>query len=53
MRDFPPERMEAVCGIPAATLREVARVYATSRASIIFWGMGISQHVHGTDNRAA
>src|SRR6266853_1771716 len=29
---------------------EVARLYATSRASIIMWGMGISQHVHGTDN---
>ena len=47
---FSPERMEAVCGIKAATLREVARLYAGSRASIIFWGMGISQHVHGTDN---
>src|SRR5437763_15296728 len=42
--------MEAVCGIPAETIKEVARVYARSRASIIFWGMGISQHVHGTDN---
>lgn len=48
--DFPPEKMEAVCGIPAATIREVARLYARSRASIIFWGMGVSQHVHGTDN---
>jgi len=42
--------MAPVCGVPAETLREVARLYATSRASIIFWGMGISQHVHGTDN---
>ncbi len=48
--DFTPEKMEAVCGIEAATLREVARLYARSKASIIFWGMGISQHVHGTDN---
>ncbi|QCI64858.1 formate dehydrogenase subunit alpha [Phreatobacter stygius] len=47
---FPPEEMAAVCGIPAETLKEVARAYARSRASIIFWGMGISQHVHGTDN---
>ncbi|HEY6927374.1 MAG TPA: molybdopterin-dependent oxidoreductase, partial [Steroidobacteraceae bacterium] len=47
---FSPEKMAAVCGIDAETLREVARLYATSRASIIFWGMGISQHVHGTDN---
>jgi formate dehydrogenase major subunit len=50
IRDFPPEKMEKLCGIPAATIREVARLYARSRASIIFWGMGISQHVHGTDN---
>ncbi len=50
IKEFSPERMAAVCGIPAQTLREVARLYARSRASIIFWGMGISQHVHGTDN---
>src|SRR5664280_2040731 len=48
--EFTPEKMEPICGIPAQTLREVARMYARSRASIIFWGMGISQHVHGTDN---
>ena len=47
---FSPEAMEGVCGIPAATIREVARAFATSRASMILWGMGVSQHVHGTDN---
>jgi formylmethanofuran dehydrogenase subunit B/formate hydrogenlyase subunit 6/NADH:ubiquinone oxidoreductase subunit I/ferredoxin len=47
---FSPEKMAPVCGIPAGTIREVARLYATSKASIILWGMGISQHVHGTDN---
>jgi len=47
---FTPEKMEPVCGIPAATIREVARLYARSARSIIFWGMGISQHTHGTDN---
>jgi formate dehydrogenase major subunit len=50
IKDFTPEKMAPICGIPADTLREVARLYARSRASIIFWGMGISQHVHGTDN---
>ena len=50
IKGFPPEKMEAVCGVPAETIRAVARMYATSKASIIFWGMGISQHVHGTDN---
>ena len=50
IKNFSPERMAPICGIDAKTIREVARLYATSKASIIFWGMGISQHVHGTDN---
>jgi formate dehydrogenase major subunit len=49
-KDFSPEKMAPICGIPAPTIREVARLFATSKASIILWGMGISQHVHGTDN---
>ena len=50
VKDFSPEAMAEVVGIDASQLREVARIYATSKASIIFWGMGISQHTHGTDN---
>jgi len=53
LEPFTPEAMAPVCGIAASTLREVARVYASAGASIIFWGMGISQHVHGTDNARA
>jgi formate dehydrogenase major subunit len=47
---YTPEAMAPVCGIDAETLRYVARLYARSKGSIILWGMGISQHVHGTDN---
>jgi formate dehydrogenase major subunit len=47
---YSPELMAPICGIPAETLREVARLYATSKGSMILWGMGVSQHVHGTDN---
>jgi formate dehydrogenase major subunit len=50
VKAFPPEKMAEVCGIEAQTIRDVARLYATSSNSIIFWGMGISQSVHGTDN---
>jgi formate dehydrogenase major subunit len=50
VRDYAPEKMAEICGIDAATLREVARTYARAKSAIIFWGMGISQHVHGTDN---
>ena len=47
---FSPEAMESVCGVPAATLREVARAFARAKSAMILWGMGVSQHVHGTDN---
>ena len=50
IQGYSPEAMAPICGVPAETLREVAREFATSKASMILWGMGISQHVHGTDN---
>ena len=58
VRGYSPEAMAPICGIPAATLREVAREYARPagsapgavKGSMILWGMGVSQHVHGTDN---
>jgi formate dehydrogenase major subunit len=48
--EFTPEAMEPVSGVAPGVVREAARLYATSKASLIFWGMGVSQHVHGTDN---
>ena len=50
IQDFSPEAMAPICGIDAETLRTVARTYAQCERGIIFWGMGISQHTHGTDN---
>ena len=50
VQGFTPEAMSLVCGIPADTIREVARAYAGAKAAMILWGMGVSQHVHGTDN---
>ena len=45
-----PEAMSPLCGVAAEEIRAVAREYATARRAMIFWGMGISQHTHGTDN---
>ncbi|MEZ7848537.1 MAG: formate dehydrogenase major subunit [Litorivivens sp.] len=47
---YTPELMAPICGIDADTIRYVARLYATAKTSMILWGMGVSQHVHGTDN---
>ena len=46
----PPEAMSAICGIAPEEIRRAARLYAKAGGAMIFWGMGISQHTHGTDN---
>ncbi|KJZ21106.1 formate dehydrogenase subunit alpha [Loktanella sp. S4079] len=50
LADFAPEKMAGICGIDAETLRDVARTFAGAQSAMIFWGMGVSQHIHGTDN---
>ena len=50
VQGYSPELMAPICGVAADTIREVARLYASSPGSMILWGMGISQHIHGTDN---
>lgn len=50
LKAFTPEKMSAICGIEADQLRAVARDFANAKAGMIFWGMGVSQHIHGTDN---
>jgi len=50
LKDFSPEKMAPICGIEAEVLRDVARTFAHAKAGMIFWGMGVSQHIHGTDN---
>ena len=47
---FPVAKMSELCGIEESVLRDVARTFAGAKAGLIFWGMGISQHIHGTDN---
>ena len=50
LKSFSPEKMENISGIDPDTIKDVARTFAKTKKGIIFWGMGISQHIHGTDN---
>ncbi len=50
VRELTPEAMSPACGVAPELIRELARLYASADKAMIFWGMGISQHVHGTDN---
>ena len=50
IKDFTPEEMSKICDISPDEIRQTARLFANAKSAMIFWGMGISQHIHGTDN---
>jgi formate dehydrogenase major subunit len=50
VRRYTPEVAGAICGVEPDLLREVARAYGKAKSAVTYWGMGMSQHVHGTDN---
>ncbi len=47
---FKPEDMADISGVDPDVIRDVARTFAGAKSAMIFWGMGVSQHIHGTDN---
>ncbi len=47
---YAPEVVSKVCGVPADQIIEIARAYGNAKAAMTFWGMGVAQHTHGTDN---
>ncbi|MBC2778573.1 formate dehydrogenase subunit alpha [Parasphingopyxis marina] len=43
-----PERLEAVTKVPAETLREAARLFATGGNGAIYYGLGVTEHSQGS-----
>jgi formate dehydrogenase major subunit len=43
-----PEAMEAKTGVPAADVREAARLYATGGNAAIYYGLGVTEHSQGS-----
>jgi formate dehydrogenase alpha subunit len=50
LEECTPEWAEQISGVPAESIQEAARIYANAGRASIYWGMGISQSTHGTDN---
>ena len=43
-----PEAMESITGVPAAEVRQAARLYATARNAAIYYGLGVTEHSQGS-----
>ena len=50
VKDWTPEKAEPICGVPAATIREVARILGTANTVAVCYTLGITEHICGTDN---
>ena len=46
--DNSPEAMEPITGVPAASVRAAARLYATGGNGAIYYGLGVTEHSQGS-----
>ena len=44
-----PEKVADLCGVPAQEIRRAARLYATTRPALCVHGLGMTEHVQGTE----
>jgi formate dehydrogenase major subunit len=44
-----PEAVENICGVPADQIRAAARLYATRKPAMCFHGLGMTEHLQGTE----
>ncbi|MGH7531143.1 MAG: molybdopterin-dependent oxidoreductase [Gemmatimonadales bacterium] len=49
VQPYTPEQAAKVTGIPAATIRRAAEIYAGGPNTSTLWAMGLTQHANGTD----
>ena len=49
IREWTPERAAEICGVDAGAIRRAARLYATGRPAMTMHGLGLTEHVQGTD----
>ena len=47
--DYSPESVAEKCDVEADLIRRAAKVYATDKPSMCFHGLGITEHVQGTE----
>ncbi|WP_333499636.1 formate dehydrogenase subunit alpha [Kluyvera sp. CHPC 1.2972] len=49
VKDYAPEAVESLTGIPAMQVRQAMRTYAAAPSATIMWGMGVTQFGQAVD----
>ena len=47
---YTPEMAAGICGIDAALIRQAARIYASEKPSMSVHGLGMTEHLQGTES---
>lgn len=50
VREYTPEKVQAIAGVSPDDLEEMTRLYATHPPASLLYAMGITQHTTGVDN---
>ncbi|MFD0427269.1 molybdopterin-dependent oxidoreductase [Streptomyces zhihengii] len=49
LAEYPPARVAAITGVPARDIVAAARYYGRAEHPAIVYGLGVTEHLHGTD----
>ena len=50
IKDYPPEKVSEITGVPVELLHEAAEIMGTHKPMATMWAMGITQHIKGVRN---
>lgn len=50
VKDYSPERVSEICGVPADLIRKAARLYASQKPSMCVHGLGMTEHTQGSES---
>ncbi|WMX48426.1 formate dehydrogenase subunit alpha [Streptomyces roseicoloratus] len=49
LTDYPPTRVAEITGVPAEDVTAAARLYGRAERPAVIYGLGVTEHLHGTD----
>ena len=49
IRKWAPEQVAGICGVEAESIRKTARLYAMEKPAMVFHGLGMTEHIQGTE----
>ena len=49
LEDYTPADVQRISGVPAADIERAAHIYAQAADACVLWGLGVTEHRHGSE----